>query len=133
MSALCEVIILLDFSLFFVYHRKSHNTHHRVLLTHVTLNFMDKGPWELLTQELTRPGPSPIPDHANTEISSFIMKHSLACTHLCECQKMQNDNVSLTYSLATSGTLQKINMSTEEVSRTVIARSTRSQNSVISG
>ena len=70
MSVLCEVIILLDFSLFFVYHRKSHNTHYRVLLTHVTLNFMDIGPWELLTQELPRPGPSPGPDHANTEISS---------------------------------------------------------------
>ena len=97
-SVLCEVIILIDFSLFFVYNRKSHNTHYRVLLTHVTLNVMDIGPWELLTQELNRPGHSPRPcKHRN----QFIVKRSLACTHLCECQKVQND-VSLTYSLVTS-------------------------------
>ena len=112
------------------------NTNYRVLLACVTLNFMDiprpmPRPWELLTQELTRPRSSPRPcKHRN----QLIVKRSLACTHLCECQKVQND-VSLTYSLATSRTLQNINMSTEgeaSASRPVCP-SHKSQNGVISG
>ena len=87
-------------------------------------------PWELLTQELTGPRSSPRPcKHRN----QLMVKLSLACTHLCECQEVKNDNVSLTYSLATSRTLQNINMSTEgEASRTVCP-SHKSQNGIMSG
>ena len=87
-------------------------------------------PWELLTQELTRPRSCPRPCKDRNQL---MVKRSVACAHLCECQKVQNDNVSLTYSLATSRTLQNINMSTEgEASRTVCP-SHKSQNGVISG
>ena len=92
MSVLCKVIIFYDFSLFFVYHRKSHSI------------WICLAPWELFTQELTGPSPSPSPcRHRN----QFMVKRSLPSIHLWECQKVQNGNISLTYSLATPGSLQK--------------------------
>ena len=118
MSVLYEVIIFFDFSFFFVYHRKLHKTSITVLLVCVTLNFMDTSrPMGAINS-----GAHQVLDYVDLALdlrsckhshrNQLVVKRSLSCTHLCTCQKVQND-VSLTYLLATSRTLQKINMSTE--------------------
>ena len=113
-----EVIIFFDFSFFFVYHKKLHKTSITVLLAYVTLNFMDTSrPMGVINS-----GAHQVLDYVDLALdlrpcehshrNQLVVKRSLSCTHLCKCQKVQND-VSLTYLLATSRTLQKINMPTE--------------------
>ena len=116
MSVLYEVIIFFDFSFFFVYHKKLHKTSITVLLACITLNFMDMSrPMGVINS-----GAHQVLDYVDPALdlrpckhrNQLVVKRSLSCTHLCTCQKVQND-VSLTYLLATSRTLQKIDMPTE--------------------
>ena len=114
MSVLYEVIIFFDFSLYTT--KKLHKTSITVLLACVTLNFMDTSrPMGVINS-----GAHQVLDYVDLALdlrpckhrNQLVVKRSLSWTHLCTCQKVQNDD-SLTYLLATSRTLQKINMPTE--------------------
>ena len=92
-------------------------------------------PWQLLTQEVTGPRSTSSPRPCKHK-NQFMVKRNFACTYLYECQKVQNDNVSLTYSLATSRTLQNINMSKEgeaEVERFALPSSLKMASYLVDG
>ena len=143
MIVLYEVVIF--FFIFLCIPQKiKQNTNCRVLLACITLNFMDMSrPMEVinsgahlsLSLGLCRSSPrlslQTTQSRPCKHRNQVMVKRSLACIHLCTCQKVQND-VSLTYSLATSRTLQKINMSAEGEASGAICLPT-SQNGAISG